>query len=80
MMYSTDSLDLVAYDMNFLIMCAMFITAPCFGGTSAWLVRKKCLPARLIALGSLRYLASLWAARIISLALYVMISSSCVDI
>jgi hypothetical protein len=37
-----------------LMMCAMFNTAPLFGGTVVLLDRKKCPPALLRALGSLK--------------------------
>ena len=52
MMYSAASLASIADDMTFLMMCEMFSTSALFGGTSAWLVRKKCPPAGLrVAVG-----------------------------
>ena len=45
---------LVADDMTFLMMCTMFNTAPLLGGTVVSLDRKKCPPALLHALGSLK--------------------------
>ena len=54
MMYRPDSSASVADIMTCLMMCAMLITAPLFGGTVALLDRRKCPPARLHALGSLR--------------------------
>ena len=59
-----------------LIIWAMFSTAPLFAGFSESLDIKKCPPARLRAFGSLRYDASLWIAKTMSLALYVTIASS----
>ncbi len=44
----------VADDMTFLMMCAMFNTAPLLGGTVVSLDRKKCPLALLCALGSLK--------------------------
>ena len=41
-------------DMTFLMMCAMFNTAPLLGGTVVSLDRKKCPPALLRDLGSLK--------------------------
>ncbi len=54
MIYSTASLALVADDMTCLMMWAMFKTAPLFAGMVVSLERKKCPPAQLHALGSLR--------------------------
>jgi len=48
------SSTLVANDMTFLMMCAMFSTAPLFGGMVVSLDRKKCPPALLCALGLLK--------------------------
>ena len=53
-MYSPDNSASVANDMTFLIMCVMLSTAPLFGGTVVSLKRKKCPPALLHALGSLK--------------------------
>jgi hypothetical protein len=53
-MYSPASSTLVANDMTFLMMCAMFSTAPLFGGTVVSFDRKKCPPALLCALGLLK--------------------------
>ncbi len=54
MMYSPANSALVADDMTFLMMCAIFNTAPLFGGMGVSLDRKKCPPALLRALGSLK--------------------------
>ncbi len=53
-MYSPTSSTLVANDMTFLMMCAMFSTAPFFGGMVVSFDRKKCPPALLHALGLLK--------------------------
>ncbi len=53
MMYGPESSALVADDMTFLMMCAIFNTAPLFGGMVVSLDKKKCPPALLRALGSL---------------------------
>jgi hypothetical protein len=53
-MYSPANSAYVAEDIMCLIMWAMFSTAPLFGGIGISLDRKKCLPAQLYALGSLR--------------------------
>ena len=58
-MYNAASSASVADDIPFLMMCAMLRMAPLFGGSSLLLDRKKWPPARLRALGSLRYPASL---------------------
>ncbi len=44
-MYRPASSALVAEDITFLMMCAMFSIAPLFGGMVVLLERKKCLPA-----------------------------------
>jgi hypothetical protein len=49
-MYSATSSTLVADDMTFLMMCAMFSTALLFGGMVVSFDGKKCLPALLRAL------------------------------
>ena len=54
MMYSPASAASVADDMTFLMMCAMFNTAPLLGGMVVSLDRKKCPPALLRALGLLK--------------------------
>ncbi len=53
-MYSPASSASVADDMTFLMMCAMFSTAPLFGGMAVSFDRKKCPPALLHALGLLK--------------------------
>ncbi len=52
--------------------------APLFGENQSLFDRKKCLPAWLRAFFLLQYPALLWMHRIILLAEYVMIASSCV--
>ena len=54
MMYKAASLALVAEDMTFLMMLAMLSMAPLLHGMVSSKERKKCPPARLRALGSLR--------------------------
>ena len=66
--YSPASYASVADDMAFLMMCAMFSTAPLLGGMVVSLDRKKCPPALLHALGSLKQLALLCTANVMSLA------------
>ena len=51
-MYSPESSASVADDITFLMMCAMFSTAPLFGGMAVSFDRKKCPPALLGALGA----------------------------
>ena len=51
-----------------LMICAMLSTAPLFGGKLALLDMKKWPPARLLALASLKYEASLWTTSTMSLA------------
>ncbi len=51
-MYRPASSALVAEDITFLMMCAMFSTAPLFGGTVVLFERKKCPPAWLHTFGS----------------------------
>ncbi len=53
-MYSPASSASAANDMMFLMMCAMFSTAPLFGGMIVSFDRKKCPPALLHALGLLK--------------------------
>ena len=48
-----------ALDMTVLMRFAVLITAPLFAGIGTSLAKKKCPPARLRALGSLKYDASL---------------------
>ena len=68
-----------ALDMTVLIKLAVFSTAPLFAGIGTSLAKKKCPPARLRALGSLRYDASLTTARCMSLLRYVKTASGCVE-
>ena len=63
----------VAEDMMALIICEMMTTAPLFGGMAELLDMKNCPPDLLHAFVSERYEASLWHARTMFLALYVMI-------
>ncbi len=67
-MYRPASSVLVAEDITFLMMCAMFSVAPLFGGTVVLLDRKKCPPTWLCAFGLLKNLALLFTANTISLA------------
>ena len=53
-MCSPASSALVADDITFFMICAMFNTAQLFGGMGVSLDRKKCPPARLRAPGSLK--------------------------
>ncbi len=53
-MYRPASSASVADDITFLMICAMFSTAPLFGGTVVSLDKKKGPPARLRAFGSLK--------------------------
>ena len=62
--------------MTCVMMCAMLRMAPLLAGIVVLLERKKCLPARLWALESLRYLLSLCTDIIMFLALYVSTASS----
>ena len=64
-----------AEDMTALIIFVMVITAPLLGGMAEFLDMKKCPPSLLRAFVSEIYEASLWPARNILLALYVMIAS-----
>ena len=68
----------VADDMTHLIMCAMLSTAPLFCGTTVSPGKKKCPTSLLLHVGSLRWLALLCTAGIMSLALYVNSAYSCV--
>ena len=64
-----------ALDITVLIRFAVLSTAPLFAGIGTSLARKKCPPARLRALGSLRYDASLCTASFMSLLRYVKTAS-----
>ena len=64
-----------AEDMTDFIICAMVMTAPLFVVMAELLDIKKCPPDMLHAFVSEIYEASLWPARTILLALYVMIAS-----
>ena len=57
-----------AEDITDLMILATVRTDPLLVGYSAVLDKKKCPPARLLALDSERYEASLWPARTMSLA------------
>jgi hypothetical protein len=65
-----------AKDITALMMVAFVKMAPLFGGNVSLLDKKKCPPAQLRAFFSLQYPALLWTAKIILLALYVIIASS----
>ena len=65
-----------ADDITARIICEMLRTAPLFAGMSSFDDINMCPPARLRALGSDKYDASLWTARTMSLALYVSTASS----
>ena len=67
-----------ADDMTALIIVDIVNIAPLFGAELLLFDRKKCPPARLRAPFSFAYPASLWTWRIILLALYDIIASSCV--
>ena len=54
LMKSALSLAMAADDMSALIICTMLRMAPSFSGIGALFDRKKCPPALLHALGSLR--------------------------
>ena len=58
---------LVAEDMTYLIMCAMVSMGPLWRGTGSFPVNMMLSSTRLHALLTLRYAASEWVARIISL-------------
>jgi hypothetical protein len=60
-MYRPASSALVAEDIIFLMMCAMFSIAPLFGGTVVLLERKKCPP---------RSALCLWLAYVAGVAVY----------
>ena len=69
------SLAYAAEDITALVICVMVMTAPLFGVMAELLDMKKCPPALLHAFPPNRYEASLWPARTMLLALYVMIAS-----
>ena len=58
-----------ADDMTARMICEMLRTAPLFVGMSSFADMNMCPPARLQALGSDKYDASLWMASTMSLAL-----------
>ena len=58
-----------------LVIFVMVMTAPFFGGMAELLDMKKCTLDLLRVFVSKRYEASLWTARTMCLALYVMIAS-----
>ena len=65
-------------DMTALMIFSMVNTAPFLGGNAVLLNINKCTPALLLDSVLERYEASLWPARTISLAWYVMMKSGCV--
>ena len=67
-----------ADDMTALIIVDIVNIAPLFGAELLLFDKKKCPPALLRAPFSFAYLTSLCTWRIMSLALYVIIASSCV--
>ena len=69
LMYNAPNSASAAEDMTVLMSCARFRTAPLLVGSAQSDKRKKCPPARLRALGSLRYDASLCTTSTMSLAL-----------
>ena len=75
LMKRAPSLASASEDMTALIICEMVMTAPLLGGMAELLDMKKCPPALLRAFVSERYEASLWPARTILMALYVMTAS-----
>ena len=75
LMKRAPSLASDAEEMTAFMICAMLMMAPLFGGMAELLDMKKFLPALLRAFFSERYEASLWPARTMLLALYVMIAS-----
>ena len=77
-MYSAPSLASAALDMTAFSILEMLSTAPLSGQSSTLDEQKKWPPARLLAAGSLRYEASLWTARTMSLFSYVRIASGLV--
>ena len=62
-------------DMTALMFSVVVMTAPLFSGMADLLDTKKCPPALLYAFVSDIYEASLWPARTMLLASYVMITS-----
>ena len=64
-----------ALDITALMSWVMLSTAPLFVGIGASFDRKRCPPAGLRALGSLKYKTSLCTARIISFLRYVRTAS-----
>ena len=75
LMNSAPSLASAVDDMVCLVICAMLQIASLLGGKVVSVGMKKCPPALFLAFGSHRYEASLWMARIILLAWYVMMAS-----
>ena len=73
--YIASIYDSAANVITTLIIWAVFNTAPLFLGVSSFSDKKKCPPARLLALGSMRYYASLWHANTMSPAWYMTITS-----
>ena len=69
------SLASAAEDMTALIIFAVATTAPLLCGMAELLDMRKCPPSLLHFFSSNRYEASLWPARTVLLALYVMITS-----
>ena len=69
LMYNAPNSASAAEDMTALMSWARLSTAPLLAGSSQSDERKKCPPARLCALGSLRYDTSLCTTRTMSLAL-----------
>ena len=67
-----------ADDTTDLMICAIFSTALLFFGSLELSDMKKCPPARLLALGSVKYEASLCTASTMLLALNVRMASGCV--
>ena len=67
-----------ADDMTALIIVDIVNIAPLFGAELLLFDRKKYPPAQLHALFSFAYPASLCTCKITSLALYVIIASSCI--
>ncbi len=67
-----------AEDITAFMIVAFVMIAPLLGGSWSLFDRKKCPPARLQVFFSLQYPALLCMHRIILLAEYVMIASSCV--
>ena len=77
LMNSAPILASAADDMMFLMIFAIFKIAPLSFGSFELSDMKKCLPALLLALGSVRYEASLCTFRTILLAVKVNAASGC---